>query len=396
MLRVNDIKISGIGGINEISLSFNDRFNIICGPNGVGKTTILECIPHTFSQSYNNIITRNARSEKGHWELKGIAKDGEMIHHSVYKSYFHPYDNLYDEHKNFVPNYASEIIVFKTNRNFAHTSIQAVQRDLKDQTDSDAAANGVTYGNSKHWFINRFMFSAHNGQLSKVQEKNLETAKWLFGALDPNVNYHRVKIETFDVLLKTSDGSEIYFEYLSSGYKSVIYLLLGLMKEIEYRFTDPQICIQEFDGIIIIDELDLHLHPQWQAKFIFMLKELLPKAQFITSTHSPHMIQVANPNEIIPLGFSVDGRVELRKVPSGAFGFQGWSIEEILVDVMGMEKTNSQTYLDALKNFELALDKECHSEATVAYEILDQMLHPNNHLRKLLKLQLSSLGGYHD
>lgn len=57
----------------------------------------------------------------------------------------------------------------------------------------------------------------------------------------------------------------------------------------------------DFDGIIMIDEIDIHLHPQWQAKIVNVLKETFPNAQIIATTHSPSVLQTAKAEEIIPL-----------------------------------------------------------------------------------------------
>jgi len=144
-------------------------------------------------------------------------------------------------------------------------------------------------------------------------------------------------------MVKTSDG-EIYFEYLSSGSKSCLCLVLGLIKELEYRFNNPYISAREFAGVVVIDELDLHLHPDWQSKLIQLIKRIFPRAQFIGATHSPHMIQVADPKEIIALEADPSGKILRRDLPSGEFGFQGWTVEEILTDVMGMADTRSTKY----------------------------------------------------
>lgn len=390
MLRVNNLKINGIGGIDDLSLKFNNSFNIICGPNGVGKTTILECIAHSFSLNHSNFIRRKADHEKGKWSINLISEDNSTGFEFERRN-FHPDERSTSSRG--ATMFASKVIVYKTMRNFQYIGLQQISKDTPKNRLEDIVEQGVDFHDSKNWFINRYMFSAHPDALSEIQLRNLETAKKLFGALDQNISYYKVKIETFDILLKSKDGTEIYFEYLSSGFKSVVYILLSLIKEIEYRFQNPAILVEDYDGIIIIDELDLHLHPQWQAKLINLLKEILPNAQVITSTHSPHMLQAADPNEIIPLGYSEEGSVILRDIPTGPYGYQGWTIEEILTDIMGLETTYSHAYTEAIKKFEYAIENDDVEAAKETFKILDQMLHPHNHLRKLLKLQLSTVGG---
>ena len=105
----------------------------------------------------------------------------------------------------------------------------------------------------------------------------------MFGILDNTVTFKSVIGSSFDIMLSTDRG-EIYFEYLSAGYKSCIYIILGIIKEIEYRFTETPIYVQDFDGVILIDEIELHLHPTWQAELVRVLKLIFPKTQFIMTT----------------------------------------------------------------------------------------------------------------
>ena len=168
-------------------------------------------------------------------------------------------------------------------------------------------------------------------------------------------------------------------------------VLIGLIKEIEFRYKSPSKFIKDFDGIVFIDEIDLHLHPEWQAKIYEALKTILPNAQVFTSTHSPHIIQVANPNEIIPLTLDETNEVKLNPIINQEYGCQGWTVEEILTDVMGMTETRTNTYLEAVFNFNKAIDIEDFETANAQFIILDSMLHPENSLKKILKIQLTGI-----
>ncbi|RED54812.1 AAA family ATPase [Cohnella lupini] len=390
MLRIKQLSINGIGGIDNLSLVFEDQFNIICGPNGIGKTTILDCIGQSFSYHNSNTIKRNAKHDSGSWSLK-VDVDGLELETNNKKKGFHPTDEM-DSMNQLLVQYSINILTLKTNRHFEYKQLHSVARDQK-QDENAASVYGINANDLKNWFVNRFMWSTHEKALTATQLSNLKTAMHIFGLLDDQINFARVKIETFDILVKNKQGSELYFEYLSSGYKSVIFILIGIMKEIEIRFTDEkQIAAKDFNGVILIDELDLHLHPQWQSKLVEVLKIVFPVAQFIVTTHSPHMIQVADPKEIIPLGFNSDGSVSVRVIPSSEFGYQGWTVEEILTDVMGLNNTISEPFRNTLSRFEEALTDENKEQAEEAYKILSKMLHPENHLRKILKIQMASLG----
>jgi len=60
--------------------------------------------------------------------------------------------------------------------------------------------------------------------------------------------------------------------------------------------------LEQTSGVVIIDELDLHLHPKWQRHVIRDLRETFPAIQFVATTHSPQLIGEARPEEVILLG----------------------------------------------------------------------------------------------
>ncbi|MBK6959556.1 MAG: AAA family ATPase [Nitrosomonas sp.] len=241
----------------------------------------------------------------------------------------------------------------------------------------------------KNWFVNRYLYSAHSGALTEEQTHNFRLAKSCFSLLNENFSFSKVLASSNEIMVNSPNG-EIYYEYLSSGFKSCLSIILGIIKEIEFRFKNPSLKADDFDGIILIDELELHLHPEWQAKIADILIKVFPKIQFITATHSPHILQNAKPNQIIALGFE-NCRVYKREINSGQYGFQGWTVEEVLTDVMGMTDTRTEIYQNKLSEFNHSIDTENYSSAKLAFDELDKLLHSKNHLRKLLKLELASI-----
>lgn len=88
---------------------------------------------------------------------------------------------------------------------------------------------------------------------------------------------------------------------LSDGFRSMV----GLVSDIAYRIAilNPNIkdSCKITPGIVLIDEIDLHLHPKWQRKIVPLLKDLFPNFQFIATSHSPFIIQSMQPHEVINL-----------------------------------------------------------------------------------------------
>lgn len=65
-MKMKSLSISGIGGIEDLVLNFNSNMNIICGPNGIGKTTILECIAQSFTFNSLTYVRKKLIMKEGH------------------------------------------------------------------------------------------------------------------------------------------------------------------------------------------------------------------------------------------------------------------------------------------------------------------------------------------
>lgn len=160
------------------------------------------------------------------------------------------------------------------------------------------------------------------------------------------------------VALKTSEGTVIPFTNLSDGYRNVIRIVLDIATRM--CILNPYLggnALTETPGIVIIDELDLSLHPTWQKRIVTILKTLFPKIQFICATHSPFIIQSLENGEL----FTLDGREK----PDGD-AYSGESIEDIAEDVMGVEMPQYSEkkikMLEAAEAFYKALDEAVSSD----------------------------------
>lgn len=393
-MKIKKIRIDGVGGIKHLELKFNKGMNLICGTNGIGKTTILECISHLFIQANTSQLKRNVNYKKGRVEAE-LEIDGQNTNYNYEIKDFEP--DKQDFVSTIVRERSRDIIVFNLLRSFNYIKLESISRDPErdEYRTMDIAYQGVDATDIKNWFVERHMWSAHKDSLNKEQIHNLEYSKKAFSILDKEVTFSRIIPDTFDIILNTKQG-KIFFEYLSSGYKSCVYILLGIIKEIEYRYKNPYIKVQDFNGIILIDEIDVHLHPEWQARLVNALKELLPNAQIIATTHSPSIIQTAETNEIIALYFDENNDICIKELEEKEYGYQGWTIEEILRDVMGMEETMSSFYEDISRKFEKAINEEDIKTAKECYKILNKMLHPQNYLRKILEIQMVGMGDEND
>lgn len=386
-MKILKISISGVNGIENLDVSFDKSMNIVCGPNGIGKTTILESVAHCFAIGETNILKRHLKSPLA--RIQGQVEHQNTCSDVVFE--FSQFDPNQRANISGRQDFSRYLISLKTNRTFAYAALNSINRDSEKPEHAlwEESKNGINYGDVKNWFVNRYLYSAHPGALSNEQIENLDLAKTCFSLLNPEFYFSRVNASSNEIMVNTP-GGEIYYEYLSSGFKSCLSILFGIIKEIEFRFSSPPISAKSFNGVVLIDEIELHLHPEWQYKIARVLTEVFPDAQFIVTTHSPHVIQSAETNQILALE-NCDGVVGIRNLPSNDFGFKGWTLDEVLTDVMGMGDTRTEEYIKLIGEFNRLIDEENFPAAQLLHAKLDGYLHPSNYIRKLLRMQLASI-----
>lgn len=129
---------------------------------------------------------------------------------------------------------------------------------------------------------------------------------------------------------------------LSDGERSMAALAFDLTRRLaQLNESDPDPAANGV-GVVLIDELDLHLHPKWQRAVIESLRNVFPKLQFICTTHSPFLIQSQRIGNLIRLDKEGDEEI-------GAEQFHQQSIEDIVEGVQGIElPQKSQRYMDMM------------------------------------------------
>ena len=240
--------------------------------------------------------------------------------------------------------------------------------------------------NIKQWMVNRYF------QVDKpwaVKEKhNWESVMSKLGFISPkDTDFRFVKIERDLEPVFSLNGSECYLEELSSGFKSVLSIILNIVDWIESVNEGENMKIENAEGTVLIDEIDAHLHPSWQATVLSSLREIYPKLQFVVTTHSPNVIMSANAGEV--LLFNNDKGIVNVKPDERSFG--AWQFNDILSDVMQSPDLDRVTVLPELNE----LNKAYNEKNTELFERLlvevSKKLNPNDPILKVYSLKLSEL-----
>ena len=131
------------------------------------------------------------------------------------------------------------------------------------------------------------------------------------------------------IVLKKQDH-ELVLNQPSDGEKNLLVMVADIARRLAIANPDPTKNALEGEGIILIDEIELHLHPQWQRDIIPRLTSTFPNCQFIVTTHSPQVLSnVKRENVFIVEDFQV--------YPADAYTF-GRDSNSILSELMGVSE----------------------------------------------------------
>jgi predicted ATP-binding protein involved in virulence len=160
--------------------------------------------------------------------------------------------------------------------------------------------------------------------------RNLEIVTKAIEAFVPEFSNLRVTRIPSAHMLVEKKGKTIRVNQLSDGEKNMIALVGDIARRLSLANSNSENPLEGY-GIILIDEIDLHLHPLWQRLIVPKLTEVFPNCQFIVTTHSPQVLSHVQPENIFILS-QVDDEISFSK-PTDSFGMNSDRILEDLMDV---------------------------------------------------------------
>lgn len=160
---------------------------------------------------------------------------------------------------------------------------------------------------------------------------------------------YSVKEET--LVLEFSGREALPFHLLSDGQRSMVAMIADVaLKAATLNPHFGELAPSKTNGVVLIDEIDMHLHPRWQRNVVKSLKDAFPKLQFFATTHSPQVIRETPHDEIIIL--NSDGSW---KRPPQSIGLDS---SEVLRHIMGTESINGDVALELKTLDQLLADAE--------------------------------------
>lgn len=173
----------------------------------------------------------------------------------------------------------------------------------------------------KNWCLDMELEAFHSGKPVKEYEAFKQIVSSFMAKMTgftpfPTIRYSSIEKE----LVYMEEGKAVPINYMSAGYQSLLWMIMDMA----FRVAQINPGIEDFKiitGIVLIDEIDMHLHPVWQWRIVDALHEVFPKVQFILATHSPIIVSSAKDAHLI----SLQGD-DVRYLP-GAYAY---SVDDIL------------------------------------------------------------------
>ena len=192
------------------------------------------------------------------------------------------------------------------------------------------------------------------------------------------------------VVFSAGKDGDVRFEELGFGYQTTLTWLADFCKRMFELYPDAENPLLE-EAVVLVDEIDLHLHPKWQRDLVPTLSKIFPNVQFVVTTHSPHVLQsMEDVNLYVLRRHAESGEIEAER--SNVTNFTGWTVEEILGVTMELgDDVLSVAYNAVKKDFEEALRNKDRAAAQRYYERLDEMMRPGNPMRSIYRIRLEEM-----
>ncbi|WP_367156140.1 AAA family ATPase [Methylomonas sp. HYX-M1] len=339
-MRITNLQLEGFRCFERYEINLSNRFTLLIGDNGSGKTAVLDALRKSLVPFLHNlpdfsgVLISEKQGENsnptidtsdvhyklltsGQTAIKETTSPTSILITISIDSISNPLNSKLTNKSSFfnenkipmdLPFYALQLKIDNENTRLPIISYYGTGRLWKLINEEEKQIKTLSPGsrllgyrdclNSEsnlkilfRWFKTQELAALQKNETRHVLEAvRIAIVEMIPGGKQAwwDIDWDEILIET-EILGKTQT---IPFHLLSDGYRNMI----GMVADIAYRMAtlNPQLeadVIKQTEGIVLIDEIDLHLHPKWQREVVGRLLNTFPKVQFVASSHSPFIIQ---------------------------------------------------------------------------------------------------------
>ena len=412
-MHIHQLKLERFRGASRLPLQLDARLNVFVGMNGAGKSSVLDATAILLSWLANRIkrptasgrsITESdirnreqtanlelrltdagqsfewklAKARRGYSRqdsasgLVGATEKAQMIQASMAES----------GGNTDIPLFA----YYPVNRAVLDIPLRIRGRhdfDLLSAYDG-SLTSGASFRTFFEWFREREDLENENRKYQDqgikpdgfpFPDRQLEAVRRALEQFMPDFSNLRVRRNPLRMEVEKL-GQPLTVNQLSDGEKC----LMAMVGDLARRFAIANPVRDnplEGQGIVLIDEIDLHLHPQWQRMVVPRLLAVFPNGQFLISTHSPQVITHVQPDNLFLLHLR-DGRLFCSQ-PAESYGK---TVERVLEDLMGIETTRPDEVKRSLRDLFDLIEKGDFAAARESIEQLEEKIGEDPELTK--------------
>jgi predicted ATP-binding protein involved in virulence len=379
-MKINTIKLQNYRGIRELSLDLDKNLNVFFGENGSGKSTVIDSIVIMLSWLVNRLRYSSGSSAR-HISDSNITngKVSSMIilscsseEQDIEWQLVKPRQGYSSKVKSDFANlneftkYLQEKIAENEEKIslpiFVYYPVERAVLDIPLRIRErhsfklfaaydHALESGANFRTFFEWFRERedlenenrkYLYFSFKPEGFQFPDPQLEAVRNALKVLLPEFTDLTVRRSPLRMEIK-KNGKGLTIDQLSDGEKCMMAMVGDLARRM--AIANP-VCENPLDGegVVLIDEIDLHLHPKWQRMVVSRLIEVFPNCQFIISTHSPHVITHVHPDNLYVLKQTEAGVIAER--PSESYGK---TVDRVLEDLMGLATTRPDKVTKSLQ-----------------------------------------------
>lgn len=368
-MKLNRLHMKNFRCFEELSLQFGKRLTVVIADNGAGKTALLDAIalgfgryltklPGISGQSPKDTDLRISAGERKEpfmmlaWEAEtfdgrsvvwatGRKRDNAVTSATIKRQLSETQQSLYAQGLKSIDEFTLDLVQAESDQQPYFVPViayygtnRAIRDDVKRRRGfkknfsrfdalKDALTRDSSFRAAFEWFNAMEDAERREREVRRdfdYRHPELQAVRTAIERLlSPNFRNPRTEIRplrfVIDRIMPNGTIQTFRISQLSDGYRVVLGLAMDLARRLmeansglipaEMQGESPL----DFPAIVLIDEIDLHLHPSWQQRIVTDLMQTFRNAQFIVSTHSPQVLSTVKRENIRIIGPGPDGRI---------------------------------------------------------------------------------------
>ena len=400
-MKLERVEIENYRAIEELDLTLDPDLTVLHGANGHGKTSVLSAIatglgsiprllPDVSSIGFRDTDGRGQRplrvmlrTRDGiEWDRRRLWPRGKASRRTSTSRRM-----LKEKMEAIVATDREEaepldlpiVAFYDTDR--AVFDVPHRRRNFKTEFPRYAALEGALSPRPNFREFFKWFYALENEELREKKElrdwdyqlPELRAVRKAIERMAPGVSDPRIKLRPlrFAMSLDSEAGKpeELALDQLSGGYRIVLALAADLARRMAQgnpHLADPL----ESEAVVLIDEVDLHLHPRWQQRVLVDLRQAFPNTQFIVSTHSPQVLTTVRPEHIVELRRE-DGRIVTGRPSAPTFGAEAGDVLFTVMKVDERPTNEFKTTLDDYMRFVEDGQGECEEAVSLRSRLVE-------------------------